>query len=157
MKCPFCGTLETKVIDSRSNQTVDIIRRRRECEKCEGRFTTHERLEVSMPMIVKKDGRREPFIREKIISGLTKATQKRPVTTEQIERMVSDIEKKVQTMNAKEIPSRTIGHLLMTALHSTDKVAYIRFASVYREFRDVDEFVSELKEWPSDSGDSETA
>jgi transcriptional repressor NrdR len=148
MKCPHCGVAETKVIESRMNQVGDNIRRRRECISCEHRFTTFERMEVAMPMIIKKDGRREPYVREKILGGVTKACQKRPITTEQIERLVDEMEKKVASLNAKEVPSRTIGHLVMAALHSLDKVAYVRFASVYREFRDVDEFVSELREWP---------
>jgi transcriptional repressor NrdR len=154
MKCPRCGVAETKVIESRMNQVGDNIRRRRECISCENRFTTHERIEVAMPMIIKKDGRREPYNREKILGGVTKACQKRPITTEQIERLVEDMEKKVASLNAKEIPSRTIGHLVMATLHELDKVAYIRFASVYREFRDVEEFVSELREWPQEQDES---
>ena len=154
MKCTRCGAAETKVIESRMNQLGDSIRRRRECISCENRFTTHERIEVAMPMIIKKDGRREPYSREKILSGVTKACKRRPITTEQIERLVEDMEKKVASLNTKEVPSRTIGHLVMAALHALDKVAYVRFASVYREFRDVDEFVSELREWPQEQDEA---
>ena len=150
MKCPFCDQSETKVIESRINQPGDVIRRRRECESCEGRFTTHERIEVAMPLLIKKDGRREPYSQEKVLSGISKACQKRPITINQIEAIVDDIEKKIASMNAKEIPSRTVGHLVMAALHGLDKVAYVRFASVYREFRDVEEFVAELREWPQE-------
>jgi transcriptional repressor NrdR len=148
VKCPYCEALENKVIDSRINQVGDITRRRRECLQCEGRFTTYERVEAAMPMVIKKDGRRENFDRDKIFGGVQKACQKRPITTAQIERAVSDIEKRVAAFSLKEIPSRTIGELVMVALHRLDKVAYVRFASVYREFRDVDQFVADLKEWP---------
>ncbi|MEW6056337.1 MAG: transcriptional regulator NrdR [Bdellovibrionota bacterium] len=151
MKCPYCNELDNKVIDSRINQTGDITRRRRECLKCEGRFTTYERVEAVMPMVIKKDGRRENFERGKIFSGVQKACQKRPITTEQIEKIVSNIERQVAGFSVKEIPSRTMGHLVMVALHQLDKVAYVRFASVYREFQDVEEFVSDLKEWPQHS------
>src|SRR4051812_11066482 len=145
MKCPFCTTLDTKVIDSRMNQTGDLTRRRRECPKCEGRFTTYERVEEVMPMVIKKDGRREPYIREKILDGLKKACQKRTVATSRIEDLVNGIEKKIQGYGLKEVPTRTLGHMVMSELHHLDKVAYIRFASVYREFRDVEEFVAELQ------------
>lgn len=140
--------MENKVIESRISQTGDITRRRRECLQCEGRFTTYERVEAVMPMVIKKDGRREPFDRAKIFSGIQKAAQKRPITTAQIEKAVHDIERRVAAFSVKEIPGRTIGQLVMVALHSLDKVAYVRFASVYREFQDVEEFVADLKEWP---------
>lgn len=145
MKCPFCTALDTKVIDSRMNQTGDLTRRRRECPKCEGRFTTYERVEEVMPLVIKKDGRREPYIREKILDGLKKACQKRTVATSRIEDLVSGIEKKIQGYGLKEVPTRTLGHMVMSELHDLDKVAYVRFASVYREFRDVEEFVAELQ------------
>jgi transcriptional repressor NrdR len=145
MKCPFCSTLDTKVIDSRLNQTGDLTRRRRECPKCEGRFTTYERVEEVMPSVVKKDGRREPYDREKVLSGIKKACQKRTVPIQKIEELVSSIEKKIQTYSLKEVPARTIGQMVMVELHQLDKVAYVRFASVYREFRDVEEFVAELQ------------
>jgi len=145
MKCPFCNTLDTKVIDSRLNQTGDMTRRRRECPKCEGRFTTYERVEEVMPLVVKKDGRREPYTREKVLDGLKKACQKRSVATSKIEDLINEIERKIQGYGLKEVPTRTIGHMVMVELHKLDKVAYVRFASVYREFRDVEEFVAELQ------------
>jgi transcriptional repressor NrdR len=148
MKCPYCSGMDNKVIDSRINQTGDLTRRRRECLACEGRFTTYERVEAVMPLVIKKDGRREQFERDKISSGVQKACQKRPITTEQIEKAVAEIERQVATFSVKEIPSRTVGHLVMVALHNLDKVAYVRFASVYREFQDVEEFVADLKDWP---------
>lgn len=146
MKCPYCQTTETKVIDSRLNQTSDITRRRRSCPQCEGRFTTYERVEEVMPMIIKKDGRREDFIRGKILGGIEKACQKRSIPTEKIEEIVQRVEKRLQSIGLKEVPSRALGQMIMTELHSLDKVAYIRFASVYREFRDVEEFVAELQD-----------
>lgn len=145
MKCPYCSEQETKVLESRANQTHDMIRRRRECPVCEGRFTTYEKVEVVMPAIVKKDGRREPYNREKLFNGLSKACQKRPVTTAQIEGIIEKAEKRLQSFGVKEIPSRTLGQMLMLDLLELDKVAYVRFASVYREFKDVEEFVEELK------------
>ena len=148
MRCPYCSAIENKVIDSRINQTGDITRRRRECLHCQGRFTTYERVEAVMPMIIKKDGRREPFDRDKLASGIQKACQKRPVTTAQIEKAVSDIERRVAAFSVKELPSRAIGELVMVALHKLDKVAYVRFASVYREFQDVEDFVADLSKWP---------
>jgi transcriptional repressor NrdR len=144
MKCPFCSTPETKVIDSRLNQTSDMTRRRRECAECGGRFTTYERIEEVMPSVIKKDGRREPFVREKVFSGIQKSCQKRPVTTQQIEAAVTQIEKKIQSYGLKEIPANSVGEMVMQALLQLDKVAYVRFASVYREFRDVEEFVADL-------------
>ncbi len=146
MKCPYCSTPETKVIDSRLNQTADITRRRRECSECGGRFTTYERIEEVMPNVIKKDGRREAFSRDKIVGGMTKSCQKRPITAAQIESAVIAIEKKIQSYGLKEIPSSTIGEMVMGALHRLDKVAYVRFASVYREFRDVEEFVADLNQ-----------
>lgn len=144
MKCPYCSTPETKVIDSRLNQTADMTRRRRECLECGGRFTTYERIEEVMPNVIKKDGRREPFVREKIFTSIQKPCQKRPVTTQQIESAVHNIEKLIQSYGLKEIPSKSIGEMVMAALHQLDKVAYVRFAAVYREFRDVEEFVADL-------------
>ncbi len=148
MKCPYCSVVETKVIDSRLNQSSDITRRRRECPKCGGRFTTYERVEEVMPLVIKKDGRREAFSREKIFSGLQKACQKRPVTTSRIEEVVAQIERQLQSWGMKEIPAKTLGEMVMNHLHRLDKVAYIRFASVYREFKDVEEFVQELHQTP---------
>jgi transcriptional repressor NrdR len=146
MKCPYCSIPETKVIDSRLNQTGDMTRRRRECLECGGRFTTYERIEEVMPNVIKKDGRRESFVREKIFSGIQKACQKRPITTQQIEAAVVAIEKQIQSYGLKEIPAKSVGEMVMNTLHQLDKVAYVRFASVYREFRDVQEFVADLKE-----------
>src|SRR3982750_3771069 len=133
MKCPYCSTPETKVIDSRLNQTADMTRRRRECLECGGRFTTYERIEEVMPNVIKKDGRREAFVREKIFTSIQKPCQKRPVTTQQIESSVHHIEKLIQSYGLKEIPSKSIGEMVMAALHQLDKVAYVRFAAVYRE------------------------
>ena len=146
MKCPFCSAVETKVIDSRINQTSDIVRRRRQCPRCDGRFTTYERVEEIMPVVIKKDGRREAFIREKIQGGISKACQKRAVPTQKIEEITTRIEKRIQSYGLKEVPSKTIGQMIMLELHKLDKVAYIRFSSVYREFKDVEEFLAELKE-----------
>jgi transcriptional repressor NrdR len=148
VKCPFCTTLDTKVIDSRINQPGDMIRRRRECPRCEGRFTTYERVEEIMPAVIKKDDRREPFVREKILSGINKACQKRSVPILKIEELLNQIEKRIQSYGLKEIPSRAIGQMVMVELHKLDKVAYVRFSSVYREFRDVEEFVAELQSPP---------
>jgi len=148
MKCPYCSVLETKVVDSRLNQSGDITRRRRECIRCEGRFTTYERVEEVMPLVIKKDGRREAFEREKILGGMKKACQKRAVNTQKIEELVAKIEKRIQSYGLKEIPARNVGQMVMSELHMLDKVAYVRFSSVYRDFRDVEEFVAELQEPP---------
>ena len=145
MQCPFCHHAESKVIDSRSSTEGDIIRRRRECEVCHQRFTSYERVEEILPMVVKKDGRRENFDRLKIIHGLKKACEKRPVSIETIEKIVSEIEAILQEKTAKEIPSQEIGEMVMEKLHPIDAVAYVRFASVYRSFKDVNEFMSELQ------------
>jgi transcriptional repressor NrdR len=124
----------------------ESIRRRRECLKCEGRFTTYERVEEVLPLVIKKDGRREPFDRLKILNGLKKACEKRPVGVEAIETTVSDIEKSLQDKGLKEIPSTVIGEEVMDHLHRLDEVAYVRFASVYRSFKDINEFMTELKD-----------
>jgi transcriptional repressor NrdR len=145
MKCPFCGHLEDKVIDSRSTKDGNSIRRRRECLKCEKRFTSYERVEDLMPMVIKKDGSREPFDRQKILKGLEKALHKRPVDMETRDGAVDEIEKKVLSMELKEVPSSTIGEELMSRLKDMDKIAYVRFASVYREFKDINEFMDELQ------------
>jgi transcriptional repressor NrdR len=137
------------------NQTGDLIRRRRECPRREGRFTTYERVEEVMPAVIKKDGRREAFAREKIFQGLQKACEKRPVTTNQLEEITTDIQRRISGFGVKEIPTKTIGQMVMAALHRLDKVAYIRFASVYREFNDVQGFVAELKEIPQDVTDQD--
>ena len=145
MKCPFCGSVEHKVIDSRLSQGDEVTRRRRECEACTRRFTTYERIDEILPLVVKKDGRREAFDRKKIQNGLTKACSKRPVSMDTIERTVDRIERDLQEAGEKEIPSSRIGDAIMAALRNIDDVAYVRFASVYRSFRDVAELMDELK------------
>jgi len=135
------------------NQSGDIIRRRRECLRCEGRLTTYERVEEVMPAVIKKDGRREAYSRDKLLDGIQKACQKRSIGTHQLESIVSIIEKRAQSYGLKEVPARTIGQMVMVELHNLDKVAYIRFASVYREFQDVKEFVTEIQEPPSPEPD----
>ncbi|MBI5775901.1 MAG: transcriptional repressor NrdR [Nitrospirae bacterium] len=145
MKCPFCDDLEDKVVDSRMAKEGEMIRRRRECLSCKRRYTTYERIEESLPMVVKKDGRREPFDRTKILSGLKKACEKRPISVATIEAVTDRIEKRIQEMGETEIPSREVGEQIMKELHNLDQVAYVRFASVYREFKDIDQFMDELK------------
>jgi transcriptional repressor NrdR len=146
MRCPYCTSLDNKVVDSRMGKEGESIRRRRECLKCEGRFTTYERVEEVLPSVIKKDGRREPFDRMKILSGLKKACEKRPISLEALERTVEEIEKSLQEKGLKEIPSTVVGEEVMDRLHKLDEVAYVRFASVYRSFRDINEFMSELKD-----------
>jgi transcriptional repressor NrdR len=146
MRCPYCSNLENKVVDSRMGREGESIRRRRECLKCEGRFTTYERVEEVLPSVIKKDGRREPFDRLKILNGLRKACEKRPISLEKLERTVEEIEKSLQEKGLKEIPSTVVGEEVMERLHRLDEVAYVRFASVYRSFRDINEFMSELKD-----------
>jgi transcriptional repressor NrdR len=145
VKCPFCDDLEDKVVDSRMAKEGELIRRRRECLSCKRRYTTYERIEESLPMVVKKDGRREPFDRTKILSGLKKACEKRPISVATIESVTDRIEKRIQEMGETEIPSRAVGEEIMKELHNLDQVAYVRFASVYREFKDIDQFMDELK------------
>jgi len=145
MKCPFCGHNEDKVIDSRTSKEGDVIRRRRECMKCVRRFTSYEKVEDMMPMVSKKDGRREPFDREKILKGLSIALKKRPVDMETREKIVEAIEKDLVSSGMKEVPASQIGEEVMKHLKEMDQVAYVRFASVYREFKDVTEFMDELK------------
>ncbi|MCG2813118.1 MAG: transcriptional regulator NrdR [Thermodesulfovibrionales bacterium] len=145
MKCLFCGNLEDKVIDSRTSKEGDAIRRRRECLKCGKRFTSYERVEDIVPMVVKKDGRREPFDRPKILRGLEKACEKRPVSVEALEGIVDSIEKKLINLGVKEIPSTWVGEEVMSSLRELDKVAYVRFASVYRQFKDISELMNEVK------------
>ncbi len=145
MKCPFCQESETKVVDSRLLKEGFSVRRRRKCEGCEKRFTTYETIEISMPNIVKLDGRRETYRREKIREGIEKACQKRPIPTEQVERILENIEKSIIELSEKEVTTKEIGHIVMMYLRNLDPVAYIRFASVYRKFQDVEEFVNEIK------------
>ena len=145
MKCPYCGHLDNKVIDSRLNKECTITRRRRSCLACDQRFTTYERLEVMMPMLVKKDGRREAWDRHKMVSGLEKACEKRPISMDRIDQFVDAIEHKLQDIGSKEVATRVIGEWVMSDLSQLDEVAYVRFASVYRQFKDVNEFMDELK------------
>ena len=150
MRCPFCQDAENKVIDSRESHEGSVIRRRRECLQCKRRFTTYERVEELYPLIVKKDGRRETFDREKLLAGLKKACEKRPVSADQLEETVVAIERLLQGAGEKEVPSSVIGEEVMRRLHALDEVAYVRFASVYRSFRDISEFMEELKDLLSD-------
>ena len=145
MRCPHCGHPEDKVVDSRESGDGQATRRRRECLACSRRFTTYERIEEILPAVVKKDGRREPFDRKKILEGLTRACQKRPVSAAQVEALVSAVERQVQELGEKEIPSRVVGEAVMARLRALDPVAFVRFASVYRAFEDVGDFMSELE------------
>ena len=146
MKCPFCGHAENKVIDSRISKDGKAVRRRRECLGCGKRFTTYEYVEDILPMVVKKDGRREQFDRQKILSGIKKACEKRPISMEAIDKLVENVEQACQEIQMEEIPSTVVGEKIMNELKTLDGVAYVRFASVYRQFRDVGEFMSELKD-----------
>ncbi|MCG2722889.1 MAG: transcriptional regulator NrdR [Thermodesulfovibrionales bacterium] len=145
MKCPFCGNLEDKVIDSRTSREGNAIRRRRECLNCAKRFTSYERVEDIIPMVIKKDGRREPYERTKVVTGLKKACEKRPIGMETLENITDSIEKKLIGLNVKEIPSTWVGEEVMSSLRELDKVAYVRFASVYRQFKDINELMNEVK------------
>jgi len=145
MKCPFCGEIDNKVIDSRLSKDGMVIRRRRECVLCSRRFTTYEHIEEIPIMIIKKDGRREVFSRQKVRSGVKKACEKRNISMNVIEEYVDELERDLRETGEKEMPSHTIGEKIMAKLHELDDVAYVRFASVYREFKDVNDFVSELK------------
>ncbi len=146
MRCPFCNHIEDKVIDSRQSKDGDVIRRRRECLKCEGRFTSYERIEDVLPHVIKKDGRREQFDRLKILQGLEKACEKRPFSVVVRENLVRQIEKNIQAIGEKEIPCSLIGEQVMDGLKEIDEVAYVRFASVYRQFKDIKEFIQEIKD-----------
>ena len=145
MKCPFCGNLEDKVIDSRTSKEGEAIRRRRECLKCGKRFTSYERVEDVIPMVIKKDGRRESFDRSKILHGLKKACEKRPISIDSLDGLTDSIEKKLICLGVKEIPSTWIGEEVMASLKDTDKVAYVRFASVYRQFKDINDLMDEVR------------
>lgn len=145
MKCPFCDNQDTKVIDSRHTEEGHAIRRRRECDKCNKRFTTYEKVEEMILMVVKKDGSREAFDRNKILGGIVKACEKRPVSMAEIEHVVDDIERGLNNMMEKEVQSSFIGELIMEQLKDLDEVAYVRFASVYRQFTDVNTFVKEIE------------
>ncbi|MFH0903218.1 MAG: transcriptional regulator NrdR [Pseudomonadota bacterium] len=146
MKCPFCPSIDDKVIDSRLSRDGAETRRRRECTACGRRFTTYERIEDALPVVVKKDGRREPFDRQKILNGLRHACAKRPVSLEQLEALALQIERQIGEEPDREVKSQTIGELVLPRLRALDEVAYVRFASIYRSFRDIDEFMSELSQ-----------
>ena len=146
MKCPFCSHTEDKVIDSRSSNEDKSVRRRRECLKCKKRFTTYEYIEEIPLMLIKKDGRREPFDRNKVIAGILKACEKRPVSMEKVEVVVDKVEKELQKSFDKEVKAQVVGELVMDYLHKLDEVAYVRFASVYRQFKDINQFMRELKD-----------
>ena len=146
MRCPFCGTDEDKVIDSRQSKDGREIRRRRECLACARRFTTYERIEEALPMVIKADGRREPFDRNKIVAGLKRAAAKRPVSMEAIEAVAEEIEKDIADLGQSEVAASDIGERVLPRLRQLDEVSYVRFASIYRDFRDIDEFAKELGE-----------
>ena len=152
MKCPYCGQLDSRVVDSRISKDNTITRRRRACSSCQRRFTTYERIELMLPMLIKKDGRREPWDRGKIVAGLEKACEKLAVSMTDIDAFVDAIEQKLQDYGSKEIPTSQIGEWVMEALPALDEVAYVRFASVYRQFKDVNEFMEELKQFLGEQG-----
>lgn len=145
MRCPYCHSLDNRVLDSRAVEEGSSIRRRRECEKCQKRFTTYERVEDTLLVVVKKEGKREKFDRQKILSGLVRACEKRPVSLEQMEAIVNAIELHLRQRGDGEVPSEDIGKLVIEHLGRTDEVAYVRFASVYKEFKDISSFAEELK------------
>jgi transcriptional repressor NrdR len=145
MKCPFCAHMEDKVVDSRESKEGEVIRRRRECLACGKRFTSYERIDQIPHMVVKKDGRRERFDREKVMAGLMKACEKRPVSVKALETIADRVEAMVQESPDREVPTTEVGEFLMNSLRDLDKVAFVRFASVYREFKDVDQFMATLK------------
>ena len=152
MKCPFCQHPENKVVDSRDTRDGDQVRRRRECLGCTRRFTTYERVDVVMPMVVKKDGRREAWNRDKVSSGLLKASEKRPVPVDALEAAVARVERTVQDAGTREVSSEAVGEAVMNCLKDLDDVAYVRFASVYRSFRDIDEFMAALESLVKECG-----
>ena len=145
MKCPFCGCLDTKVSDSRPNETHTAIRRRRECIECKKRFTTYEKIETIPLIVIKKDNNREPYDRTKIQSGVLRACYKRPVSASRLEQLVDDIENDIFALGTSEIKSSAIGEIVMDRIKDVDQVAYVRFASVYREFKDVNTFIDEIR------------
>jgi transcriptional repressor NrdR len=146
MRCPFCGNMEDRVVDSRESREGDVIRRRRECTRCERRFTSYEKIETLPFVVVKRDERREPYDREKLMRGLQVACRKRPVSQDALERVANSVEAAMNDAGEREISSQRIGSLVMSQLRDLDPVAYVRFASVYRNFEDVDAFVKELHE-----------
>ena len=152
MRCPFCTRFNDKVIDSRTAREGEVIRRRRECLECKRRFTTYERIEENLPVLVKKDNRRENFDRTKVMAGLKKACEKRPISSAALEASVDRIEKRLQEYGESEVPARVVGEEVMRELHQLDQVAYVRFASVYREFKDIDQFMETIKTLAQDRG-----
>jgi len=145
MRCPFCSKLDNKVIDSRLSQAGEVVRRRRECEGCGRRYTTYERIEQTLPLVVKKDGRRQPYDRVKLLAGLRRACVKRPVSAETLERLLNRLERQLVDIGDPEVSSSLLGSKVLGALRDTDPVAYVRFASVYREFQNAEEFMDELR------------
>ncbi|MCK4390244.1 MAG: transcriptional repressor NrdR [Desulfobacterales bacterium] len=145
MKCPYCGEMDNKVIDSRVTKDGNAVRRRRECLACKHRFTTYERVEGLPLVLIKKDGRRETFDRTKVLVGMQKACEKRSISINTLEQFVNELERELQEMGEKEIPTSVVGERVMTKLHELDDVAYVRFASVYREFKDINDFMAQLK------------
>lgn len=156
MKCPFCATLDNRVIDSRLSQGGEVTRRRRECAACLRRYTTYERVEEVLPQVVKKDDRREPFDRRKILAGLRRACEKRPVSAEALERIVDMVERQIVELGVTEVESSAVGEKVMNVLRAVDQVAYVRFASVYRSFKDIHEFTAELSSLMSGPDDGES-
>jgi len=152
VRCPYCSRLDDKVIDSRTAREGEVIRRRRECLECNRRFTTYERIEENLPVIVKKDNRRETFDRNKVMAGLKKACEKRPISSAALEAAVDRIEKRLQEYGESEVPARVVGEEVMRELHQLEEVAYVRFASVYREFKDIDQFMETIKTLAQDRG-----
>jgi transcriptional repressor NrdR len=146
MKCPFCGHPEDKVIDSRESKEGELIRRRRECLKCARRFTTYERIDEIPYMVIKKDGRREKFDRQKVMTGLLKASEKRPISMGKLAEIIDEVETRLAETPDREMPATAVGEMLMVRLKALDKIAYVRFASVYRDFQDVDAFLAEVSE-----------
>ncbi len=145
MICPYCGSKNHKVVDSRSSEEGRAIRRRRECVRCKKRFTTYEYIEESRLMVIKKDGRREPFDRSKLLGGIIKACEKRPISTERIEKLADEVERQLNRKYEKEVKAKAVGELVMLKLQDLDEVAYVRFASVYRQFKDINQFTKEIK------------
>lgn len=145
MKCPYCGETEDKVIDSRQGKEADVIRRRRECISCKRRFTTYEKVEDMPIVLIKKDGRREVFSRDKVRAGMLRACEKRDISVHVIDEFIDHIERDLREIGEKELPAKEVGERVMSKLHEIDDVAYVRFASVYREFKHVNDFISELK------------
>ena len=152
MRCPYGSRIDDKVIDSRTAREGEVIRRRRECLKCKRRFTTYERIEENLPVLVKKDNRRETFDRSKIMAGLKKACEKRPISSAVLEGSVDRIEKRLQEYGESEVPARVVGEEVMRELHELDQVAYVRFASVYKEFKDIDQFMETIRSLAQDQG-----